>query len=35
MRYTMGRKSYGYKGLGDVYVMLFFGPVGVLGVGFC
>ena len=33
MRYTMGRKSYGYKGLGDVYVMLFFGPVGVLGVG--
>ena len=33
MRYTMGHKSYGYKGLGDVYVMLFFGPVGVLGVG--
>ena len=33
MRYTMGFKSYGYKGLGDVYVMLFFGPVGVLGVG--
>ena len=33
MRYTMGRKSYGYKGLGDFYVMLFFGPVGVLGVG--
>ena len=33
IRYTMGLKSYGYKGLGDVYVMLFFGPVGVLGVG--
>ena len=33
MRYTMGRKSYGYQGLGDVYVMLFFGPIGVLGVG--
>ena len=33
MRYTMGRKSYGYQGLGDVYVMLFFGFVGVLGVG--
>lgn len=33
MRYTMGHKSYGYQGLGDVYVMLFFGPVGVLGVG--
>lgn len=33
MRYTMGLKSYGYKGLGDAYVMLFFGPVGVIGVG--
>ena len=33
MRYTMGRKSYGYQGLGDVYVMLFFGPIGVLSVG--
>ena len=33
MRYTMGQKSYGYQGLGDIYVMLFFGWVGVLGVG--
>jgi 1,4-dihydroxy-2-naphthoate octaprenyltransferase len=33
MRYTMGFKSYGYQGLGDIYVMLFFGWVGVLGVG--
>lgn len=29
--YTMGRKPYGYLGLGDVSVMIFFGLVGVLG----
>ncbi|HIB77047.1 MAG TPA: 1,4-dihydroxy-2-naphthoate octaprenyltransferase [Flavobacteriales bacterium] len=34
LRYTMGSKSYGYKGLGDVYVMLFFGYIGVLGVAY-
>lgn len=33
IRYTVGTQSYGYKGFGDVYVMLFFGFVGVLGVG--
>jgi len=33
MRYTMGHKAYGYQGFGDFYVMLFFGWVGVLGVG--
>ena len=33
LKYTIGDKSYGYQGLGDVYVMLFFGFVGVLGVG--
>ena len=33
IRYTVGIQSYGYKGLGDVYVMLFFGLVGVMGVG--
>jgi 1,4-dihydroxy-2-naphthoate octaprenyltransferase len=32
MRYTIGHKAYGYQGLGDLYVMLFFGWVGVLGV---
>ena len=32
-RYTVGKQSYGYKGFGDVYVMLFFGFVGVMGVG--
>ncbi len=29
--YTVGRKPYGYMGLGDVFVFLFFGPVGVTG----
>ena len=33
IRYTVGKEAYGYQGLGDVYVMLFFGFVGVLGVG--
>lgn len=31
MAYTMGRKPYGYSGLGDISVLLFFGLVGVLG----
>lgn len=31
IRYTMGSEPYGYKGLGDVFVFLFFGLVGVLG----
>lgn len=30
--YTMGKKAYGYLGLGDVFVFLFFGLVSVLGV---
>ncbi|MEO5976440.1 MAG: 1,4-dihydroxy-2-naphthoate polyprenyltransferase [Chryseolinea sp.] len=29
--YTMGRKPYGYVGLGDLSVLLFFGLVGVMG----
>ncbi len=29
--YTAGKKPYGYSGLGDISVMLFFGFVGVLG----
>lgn len=32
--YTMGRNPYGYKGLGDVFVFLFFGLTGVLGTYF-
>ena len=31
MRYTLGRNPYGYRGLGDFYVFLFFGIVAVLG----
>ncbi|MEM7486851.1 MAG: 1,4-dihydroxy-2-naphthoate octaprenyltransferase [Bacteroidota bacterium] len=31
IKYTMGSNPYGYKGLGDVFVFLFFGLVGVLG----
>lgn len=31
MAYTMGKKPYGYAGLGDLSVLLFFGLVGVLG----
>ncbi|RMF06587.1 MAG: 1,4-dihydroxy-2-naphthoate octaprenyltransferase [Candidatus Neomarinimicrobiota bacterium] len=30
--YTVGKKPYGYVGLGDAFVFLFFGPVAVLGV---
>src|SRR5690606_24516513 len=31
IRYTMGTSPYGYKGLGDLFVFLFFGLLGVLG----
>ena len=31
MKYTLGRNPYGYRGLGDFYVFLFFGIVAVLG----
>lgn len=31
MAYTMGKKPYGYAGLGDVSVLIFFGLVGVAG----
>ena len=32
IKYTVGKSAYGYKGLGDVFVFLFFGPVAVVGV---
>jgi 1,4-dihydroxy-2-naphthoate polyprenyltransferase len=32
--YTVGRKPYGYEGLGDLAVLIFFGLVGVLGSDF-
>lgn len=32
--YTVGKNAYGYLGLGDVFVFIFFGLVGVLGASF-
>lgn len=34
IKYTMGKNPYGYSGLGDVFVFLFFGLLGVLGTFF-
>lgn len=31
MKYTMGDSAYGYRGLGDIYVLIFFGFVSVIG----
>ena len=31
IKYTMGKKAYGYSGFGDVFVFLFFGLLGVVG----
>ena len=31
MKYTLGRNPYGYRGLGDLYVFVFFGLVSVIG----
>jgi 1,4-dihydroxy-2-naphthoate octaprenyltransferase len=31
IKYTVGKNAYGYLGLGDVFVLLFFGLVGVCG----
>ncbi len=31
MKYTMGNSAYGYKGLGDIFVFIFFGLVSVIG----
>lgn len=31
IKYTMGKNPYGYKGLGDIFVFVFFGLVGVMG----
>lgn len=35
LNYTMGNKPYGYAGFGDIFVLLFFGFVGVVGTYFC
>ena len=34
MHYTLGDKPYGYRGLGDIFVFIFFGLVAVLGAGY-
>jgi len=34
MKYTLGRNPYGYRGLGDIYVFIFFGIVSVMGAYF-
>ena len=34
IKYTAGKGAYGYKGLGDVFVFIFFGLVGVVGTSF-
>ncbi|TVR82551.1 MAG: 1,4-dihydroxy-2-naphthoate polyprenyltransferase [Chitinophagaceae bacterium] len=34
IKYTVGKNPYGYRGLGDLFVFLFFGPVGVCGTYF-
>ncbi len=31
VKYTVGKGAYGYSGLGDLFVFVFFGPVGVFG----
>jgi 1,4-dihydroxy-2-naphthoate octaprenyltransferase len=31
IKYTVGKRAYGYSGLGDVAVFIFFGPVAVIG----
>lgn len=34
IKYTVGKSAYGYQGLGDIFVFLFFGWVSVIGVYF-
>jgi len=31
IKYTVGKKAYGYSGMGDLFVFIFFGIIGVLG----
>lgn len=35
LNYTMGKNPYGYAGFGDMFVIVFFGFVGVVGTYFC
>ncbi|MDD2995639.1 MAG: 1,4-dihydroxy-2-naphthoate polyprenyltransferase [Paludibacter sp.] len=34
LKYTVGKNPYGYRGLGDIFVFVFFGLVGVMGTYF-
>ena len=34
IKYTVGKNPYGYRGLGDLFVFIFFGPIGVMGTFF-
>ncbi len=34
VKYTVGKKPYGYRAMGDLFVFIFFGPVGVMGTFF-
>ena len=31
VKYTVGHKPYGYRAMGDLFVLIFFGPVGTMG----
>jgi 1,4-dihydroxy-2-naphthoate octaprenyltransferase len=31
VKYTVGHKPYGYRAMGDIFVLIFFGPVGTMG----
>lgn len=34
VKYTVGRKPYGYRAMGDIFVLIFFGPVAAMGAFF-
>lgn len=34
VKYTVGKRPYGYRAMGDLFVFIFFGPVGVIGTFF-
>jgi len=34
IKYTVGKKPYGYRAMGDLFVLIFFGPVGTMGAFF-
>ncbi|WP_070137419.1 1,4-dihydroxy-2-naphthoate octaprenyltransferase [Crocinitomix algicola] len=34
IKYTVGKKAYGYSGLGDLFVFIFFGLIGVIGTAY-